>query len=105
MKEIKNIEQYNELGKRPSIVEFGTPDTCIPCKYTQTNLKKLEKDGVFDLDYYECSDVDIITALGFSGVPVVVLITPSVKVELSDSSIAMDEEELTAWIKETLENN
>jgi hypothetical protein len=102
MKTIKSLEEYNSLGKTPSIVEFGTPDTCIPCKYTQENLKKFEEDKKFDLTFYECSDINIISSLEYSAVPVVVLVTPSKKVELTDSSVSMDEDELASWIEQNI---
>ena len=52
MKEIKTLEEYNALGKEPSIIEFGTPDTCIPCKYTKENLEKFEQNKKFNLTFY-----------------------------------------------------
>ena len=90
MKEIKTLEEFNALGKEPSIVEFGTPDTCIPCKFTKDNLEKFEQNK------------NVITSLEYSSVPVVVLVTPSRKVELTDSSISMDEEELVNWIEQNI---
>lgn len=102
MKILKSIEEYNALGKEPSIVEFGTPDTCIPCKYTQENLKKFEQEKKFNLTFYECSDINVIASLEYSAVPVVVIVTPSKKVELTDSSISMDEDELASWIEQNI---
>lgn len=102
MKEIKTLEEYNVLGKEPSIIEFGTPDTCIPCKYTKENLEKFEQNKKFNLTFYQCSDINIITSLEYSSVPVVVLVTPTTKVELTDSSISMDEEELSNWIEQNI---
>lgn len=103
MKEIKYIEEFNSIkGDNPSIVEFGTPDTCIPCKMTMENLKELEELKKYNLTYYTCSDINIITSLNYSAVPVVVLITPYKKVELTDSSISMDIDELTDWINNNI---
>lgn len=103
MKEIKHIEEFNSItGNNPSIIEFGTPDTCIPCKMTMENLKELEENKKFNLTYYSCSDIDVITSLNYSSVPVVVLVTPYKKLELTDSSISMDIDELTDWIKNNI---
>lgn len=103
MKEIKYIEEFNAIsGKNPSIVEFGTPDTCIPCKMAMENLLELEENKKFDLTYYKCSDIDIITSLEYSAVPVIVLITPYRKVTLTDSSVAMDIDELSEWINNNI---
>lgn len=103
MKEIKYIEEFNAIsGNNPSIIEFGTPDTCIPCKMTMENLKELEESKKYNLTYYSCSDINIITSLNYSAVPVVVLITPHKKVELTDSSISMDIDELTNWINNNI---
>ena len=98
MKEIKSMDELNAItGKEPSIIKFGQPN-CIPCKMTQENLEEIEKSEKYSLTFYECSDINIITDLGYSSVPVVMMITPHRKVELTDSSIAMDMDELTDWI-------
>lgn len=102
MKEIKNMEEYKIIdGRHPAIVKFGLP-TCIPCKMTEENLTNYENEKLFNLDYYQCSNIDMMTELGYNSVPVVVLITPTRKVELTDSSISMDEDELKQWINENL---
>lgn len=102
MKEIKMMEELNALtGIRPSLVKFGQPN-CIPCKMTQENLEEIENSKKYDLDFYECSNIDIITQLGYNAVPVVMLITSHIKAELLDSSIAMDLDELDEWIGSSL---
>lgn len=103
MIEIKRIEEYNFLnGKVPCLIEFGTPDTCIPCKMAKENLTELENNKKYELTYYFCSDINIITSLNYSAVPVLVLITPHRKVELTDSSVAMDIDELCDWIDKNI---
>lgn len=103
MKEIKTIEEYNSLPIGDGfIIEFGTPETCIPCKFANDNLKKFEESKKFNLTYYECSDINVISNLGYSSVPVIVLTTPHVKAELTDSSVAMDSDELSDWIEHNI---
>jgi len=102
MKEIKSMEELNAItGKEPSIIKFGQPN-CIPCKMTQENLEELENSKKYSLTFYECSDINVITNLGYNSVPVVMLITPTRKVELTDSSVAMDIDELTDWINNNI---
>lgn len=103
MKEIKTMDELNAItGQEPSIIKFGQPN-CIPCKMTQENLNNFEKNNKFNLIYYECSDINIITKLGYNAVPVIMLLTPHKKIELTDSSIAMDEDDLENWITTNLE--
>lgn len=102
MKSIKTMEEYKQInGKEPSIVKFGLPN-CIPCKMTQENLEEFEKDNKFNLTYYECGDINMMAELGYEAVPVVVLITPQKIVELKDSSISMDSDELANWIEQNI---
>ena len=65
-------------------------------------IEELEENKKFDLTYYKCSDIDIITSLEYSAVPVIVLITPYRKVTLTDSSVAMDIDELSEWINNNI---
>ena len=103
MKEITHIDHFNAItGETPSIVEFGTPDTCIPCKMAMENLIELEEDKKYNLTYYKCSDIDIITSMNYSSVPVIVMITPYKRAELTDSSVAMDMDELQEWIEQNI---
>lgn len=103
MKEITHIDQFNAItGETPSIVEFGTPDTCIPCKMAMENLTKLEENKKYDLTYYKCSDIDIITSMNYSAVPAIVMITKQKRAELTDSSVAMDIDELCEWIESNI---
>lgn len=103
MKKINTIEEYKAIdGSNTSIIEFGMEEGCIPCKMTKENLNELEEEKTFDADYYFCGNIDIITSLGYSSVPTVMVLTKNVKVELNDSSISMDKEELTDWIKSHL---
>lgn len=103
MKEITHIDQFNAItGATPSIVEFGTPDTCIPCKMAMENLTELEESKKYDLTYYKCSDIDIITSMNYSAVPAIVMITPQKRAELTDSSVAMDIDELCEWIESNI---
>ena len=69
---------------------------------SKENLEKFEQNKKFNLTFYQCSDINIITSLEYSSVPVVVLVTPTTKVELTDSSISMDEEELSNWIEQNI---
>ena len=103
MKEITHIDHFNMItGENPSIIEFGTPDTCIPCKMAMENLTELEESKKYDLTYYKCSDIDIITSMNYSSVPVIVMITPRKRAELTDSSVAMDIDELQEWIEQNI---
>lgn len=103
MKAVKTIDEYNSLPVGNGfVIEFGTPETCIPCKFANENLKKFEENKKFNLTYYECSDINVISNLGYSSVPVIVLTTPHKKVELADSSVSMDEEELESWINQNI---
>lgn len=103
MKKISTIEEYNLItGQEPSIIEFGTPMTCIPCKMTMENLHNYDINKKFNLTYYSCDDINVITSLGYNSIPVVVMITPHRKVELTDSSISMDYDELEDWINKNI---
>lgn len=100
MKELKTKEEIEMISHNKNyLIEYGVPDTCIPCQMTKDNLETFEKDSVFDLQYYYCTDVDIMTELGYTSIPVVELITENNKIILTDSSISMDEDELKDWIK------
>ena len=54
------------------------------------------------MTYYSCDDINVITSLGYNSIPVVVMITPHRKVELTDSSISMDYDELEDWINKNI---
>ena len=44
MKAVKTIDEYNSLPVGNGfVIEFGTPETCIPCKFANENLKKFEE--------------------------------------------------------------
>lgn len=104
MKEIKTVEEYKAIdGSTPSIIEFGLAEGCIPCKMTKENLLTFEENKTFDVEYYFCGNIDIIADLGYSSVPTVMVVTKNVKAELNDSSVSMDEDELSDWIKSHLE--
>ena len=102
MKLINTLDEYRMLNDKSYLIEFGTPDTCVPCKMTEDNLKKIEQDGNFNLTFYSCYDINVITSLGYSKIPVVKLVTPQKVVELKDASISMDEDELVDWISENV---
>lgn len=101
MREIQSKEELEQLNQehKQYIIEYGVPDTCIPCKLTKENLELFEKENRFDLEYFSCSDVNIISELGFTSIPVLQLVTKSNVVLLNDSSVSMDEEELNDWLK------
>lgn len=103
---MEQINSRRELEKvynqHDVIIEFGLAEGCIPCKMTKDNLLSLENDNVFNASYYFCSNIDIITELGYSAVPVIMVITKTSKSELKDSGISMDLDELTEWINEQL---
>lgn len=103
MRKISTLEEYKAIdGTNPSIIEFGMEEGCIPCKMTKENLNELEDEKVFNADYYFCGNIDIISSLGYSSVPTVMVLTKNVKAELNDSSISMDKDELSDWIKSQL---
>lgn len=102
MKEIKNMQELNGIDSNSySLIKFGQPN-CIPCQLTQENLMKFEQSNKYNLSYYECSNIDVITKLGYTAVPVIMLITPTKKIELQDSSISMDYDDLENWINENI---
>jgi len=48
MKELKTENDIKSItGDKPSIIELGTPDTCMPCKMLQDNLHKFEDEKNF----------------------------------------------------------
>lgn len=103
MKEINSRSELEDvLNKTNVIIEYGLAEGCIPCKMTKENLLSLENDNVFNASYYFCSNIDIISDMGYSAVPVVMVITNDFKSTLFDSSIAMDLDELRDWINQQI---
>lgn len=101
MKELKTVEDINSVkGDKPTIIELGTPDTCMPCKMLQDILHKFEEDKTFgQMEYASCKEVDTIMGMGYSSLPVLIMITNQIYDVETDSSILMDEEELYGWIE------
>lgn len=101
MKELKTTEEINSIkGDKPTIIELGTPDTCMPCKMLSNILHKFEDEKTFgQTEYACCKDVDTIMSMGYSSLPVLIMITDKVYDVETDSSILIDEDELIEWIE------
>ena len=101
MKEFKTTEEINSIkGDKPTIIELGTPDTCMPCKMLSDILHKFEDEKTFgQTEYACCKDVDTIMSMGYSSLPVLIMVTDKVYDVETDSSILIDEDELIEWIK------
>lgn len=101
MKKLNTIEDINSInGKKPTIIELGTPETCMPCKMLQDNLNKFEKEKTFsNIEYACCDNVDTIMGMGYSSLPVMIMVTEQVYDVETDSSILIDEDELIEWIE------
>ena len=101
MKELKNEEDIRSItGEKSAIIELGTPDTCMPCKMLQDILHEFEDEKTFDnLEFYNCSNVDTIMKMGYSSLPVMIMITKKVYDVETDSSIIIDEDEVYDWIE------
>lgn len=101
MKELKTVEDIKGItGSKPSIIELGTPETCMPCKMLQDNLHKFEEENSFpNMEYYCCSEPNTIIDLGYKSLPVMIMVTNQIYDVETDSSILMDEEELYGWIE------
>lgn len=102
VKEIKTEEELESNLGDNYIIEFGTPEHCIPCKMTLENLEEIENSKKYDINYYHCDNIDIISKLGYNSVPIVILNTTERKVVLDDTSISMDVDELSAWINKIM---
>lgn len=94
--EIKNIEPN-------TLIIYGQPKTCIPCKMTDENLYEIENEKKFDLTYLCCSDILSITNKGYKSVPIIELVTSSKISILTDTSVMMDKDELIEWIGHNME--
>ena len=101
MKELKTENDIKSItGDKPSIIELGTPDTCMPCKMLQDNLHKFEDEKIFaNMEYYCCSDPNRIIDMGYKSVPVMIMLTNQVYDVETDTSILRDEDELHDWIE------
>lgn len=104
MKELKTEEDIRSItGEKPSLIELGTPDTCMPCKMLQDILHTFENDKTFgNMEYYSCSDVNTIMGMGYSSLPVLIMVTNKIYDVEIQSDILIDEEELTNWIESRL---
>lgn len=101
MKELKTVEDINSIdGNKPSIIELGTPETCMPCKMLQDNLHKFEEEKTFsNVEYYYCSEPKTIMEMGYKSLPVMIMVTNKVYDVETDSSILIDDYELQEWIE------
>ena len=101
MKELKTEDDIKSItGEKPSLIELGTPETCMPCKMLQDILHTYEENKTFgNMEYYYCSDVSTIMGMGYSSLPVLIMVTNKIYDVETDSSILIDEEELTNWIE------
>lgn len=103
MKEVNTEEEINAItGETPTLIELGTPETCMPCKMLADNLHLFESENRYNIEYAQCSNVDTIFSMGYRSLPVLIMITDKVKDVLTDSSILIDEEELSGWIENRL---
>ena len=101
MKELKTENDIKSItGNKPSIIELGTPDTCMPCKMLQDNLHKFEDEKTFaNMEYYFCSDPKTIMDMGYKSLPVMIMVTNQIYDVETDTSILIDEDELYEWIE------
>lgn len=101
MKELKTVEDIKSIdGKTPTIIELGTPDTCMPCKMLQDILHKFEEEKTFGVMQYACcNNPDTIMEMGYSSLPILIMVTNQIYDVETDSSILIDEDELVEWIE------
>ena len=101
MKELKTENDIKSIsGSKPSLIELGTPDTCMPCKMLQECLHKFEEEGTFsNMEYYYCSNPKTIMDMGYSSLPILIMVTDKVYDVETDTSILIDDEELQGWIE------
>lgn len=103
MKILNTEEEINSInGDKPTIIELGTPDTCMPCKMLADNLHLFESENRYDVDYASCCNVQTIMEMGYKNIPVLIFVSKKIKDVLTDTSILMDEEELSGWIENRL---
>ena len=101
MKELNTENDIKSIdGSVPTIIELGTPDTCMPCKMLQDLLHKFEEEKTFgNMQYACCSNPDTIMSMGYSSLPVMIMVTNQIYDVETDTSILIDEDELVEWIE------
>ena len=92
---MKEVTSIKDITDKKFLVKFGQ-DFCIPCEMTENNLKEIEGD--FDFPFYSTKNVDEAVERGYKSLPVVYIYNDGNGIEISDSSVLMNKDELKNWI-------